>query len=66
MSFGPYPLAIAEGGPYEIPRTVERVEYVKDGDSTFIVLHLKSETGGRSTSIRAPITREVYEAHTGA
>lgn len=64
MSFGPTPLPVAEGTQYETDRQVERLEFEEDGGGTFIILHFEAPMTGRATSIRAPIAREVYEAHT--
>ena len=63
MPFGNTPLVIAGGGRYEIGQVVERLDFNEADDGTFIVLHFAHESG-RAASIRAPITREAYEAYT--
>ena len=63
MSFGRTPLPVPEGTQYETDRQVERLEFGEDDGGTFVILHIDAPMVGRATSIRAPITRDAYEAY---
>ena len=63
MPFGERdPLPVPGGTHYETCDTVESVNFNEDDDGTYIVLHF-APVQARSRSIRAPITREIYEAY---
>ena len=66
MPFGEdMPLVIADGDRDVIGRTVDLLNFIEDGDSTFIVLDFAREPHelARATELRIPVTREIYEEY---
>ena len=65
MPFGRQPLVVPEGARYETDQKVARLEFEEEGVDTFVVLHFEAPVTGRPTCLRAPITREIHDTHSG-
>ena len=61
MSFGDTPCIIAGGGRYKIAQIAERLDFHKDEEGPFMVLHF--DVNGRAARLRVPITQADYEKY---